>query len=160
VLGVIRIKGIKMNIYALTIGIITAILIIWHFKRRKLEKSKLPYPILLATFPLYYFVFALYSSDYVALYKEIGVGFIFLVLALLAIKSNRKASSLLVAIGCIAHGIYDAYHNMLFINNGTPSWWLEFCGSIDIILGIYLIYFAVSAPNKAFKNDRQKATVY
>lgn len=146
-----------MNLYALLIGIITAILIIWHFKRRKLEKAQLPYPILLATFPLYYFVFAIYANDYLALFKEVGISLIFFGLAYLAIKSRRKASALIVALGCIAHAIYDIYHNIFFINSGTPAWWLEFCGSIDLILGIYLIYFAITAPNKAFKLDHQKA---
>jgi len=146
-----------MNMYALTIGFITTTLIIWHFKRRKLEKARLPYPILLATFPLYYFAFALYATDYLALYKEIGIGLIFLLLAYLAIKSNRKTSLFLIALGCIAHGIYDVYHNMLFINNGTPEWWIEFCGSIDLIIGIYLTYFAATVPNKAFIMDHQKA---
>lgn len=145
-----------MNIYALSIGIITAILIIWHFKRRKLEKAQFPYPILLATFPVYYFVFALYASDFTALYKEIGISLIFISVVYLAIKSNRKISALLVAFGCIAHGVYDIYHDVLFINNGTPVWWAEFCGSIDLILGIYLIYFAITAPNKAFNLGRPK----
>lgn len=120
-LGAIK-KGIEMNIYALSIGIIAAILIIWHFKRRKLEKARLPYPILLATFPVYYFAFALYASDFIALYKEIGISLIFILLVYLAIKSNRRISASLVALGCIAHGFYDMYHNTLFTNNGTPDW--------------------------------------
>jgi len=147
-----------MNVYALSTGIITAILIIWHFKRRRLEKKQLPYPILLATFPVYYYVFAIYASDFTALYKEIGISLIFVLLVYIAIKSNRKISASIVAFGCIAHGIYDIYHNTLFINNGTPAWWAEFCGSIDIILGVYLIYFAITAPNRTFKLDHQKAT--
>ena len=146
-----------MNIYALIIGIITAILVICYFKRKGLEKAQLPYPILLASFPLYYFVFALYANDHLALYKEIGISLIFLLLAYLAIKSNRKTSLILVSLGCITHGAYDVYHNILFLNNGTPVWWVEFCGSIDLILGFYLIYFAVTVPNKVFKHNHQKA---
>lgn len=145
-----------MNVYALLIGIITAILIIWHFKRRKLEKAQLPYPLLLASFSVYYFVFALYASDFAALYKEIGISLLFMLIVFLAIKSNKKISSSIVALGCIAHGIYDIYHNTLFINNGVPEWWAEFCGSIDLILGVYLIFFVITAPNKAFKLERQK----
>jgi len=146
-----------MNIYALLIGIISAILIILYFKKRKLEEEQLPYPILLATFPVYYFAFALYVSDFVALYKEIGISLIFLLVVYLAIKSNRKISALLIALGCIAHGIYDIFHNTLFVNNGTPEWWTEFCGSIDLILGIYLIYFAIRMPVKVIKLERQKS---
>ncbi len=146
-----------MNIYALVFGIITAILIIWRFKKSRLERARLPYPLLLASFPLYYFVFALYAGDYTALLKELGIGIIFFTIAALAIKASRKTSSLFIAAGCIAHGIYDAYHDVLFINNGTPSWWLEFCGSIDILLGIYLIYFAMTVRNRSFAPDYGKA---
>lgn len=149
-----------MNIYALLIGIITVIFIIWHFKRRKLEKAQMPYPLLLATFPLYYFAFALYASDYHAFYKEMAVSIIFFALAYAAFKSNRTISASLVAFGCISHAVYDIYHNMFFINAGTPSWWLEFCGSIDIILGIYLIYFAFTAPNKSFTKNRQTTATF
>ncbi len=41
------------------------------------------------------------------------------------------------------HAIYDYYHDDLFINPGTPTWWPEFCGSIDIIIGVYIIYLAL-----------------
>jgi hypothetical protein len=146
-----------MKIYALLIGVITGILIIWHFKRRKLEYSQLPYPILLATFPVYYFAFALFASDFNALYKEIGISIVFFLLVYFAIKVNRKMSALLVALGCIVHGVYDIYHDLLFINNGTPLWWPEFCGSIDLILGAYLIYFSKTIPSKVFTVERKGA---
>ena len=109
----------------------------------------------MASFPLYYFAFAVYGHDLIALYKEIAIGSAFFVLAFIAIKSKRKTSAALVGIGCLLHAAYDAYHNVLFVNPGTPSWWLEFCGSIDLILGVYLFYFATKAPNKTFKNAAQ-----
>ena len=140
-----------MNFYALISGIIIVTLIIAHFKRSRLEKSQLAYPLLLASFPLYYFVFAIYANDIVALQKEFVVGTVFFALAFIAIKSKIKLSATLVGIGSISHAIYDHYHNILFINPGTPSWWLEFCGSIDLILGVYLFYFAITTPNKSFK---------
>jgi len=138
-----------LNIYALVTGVVTAVIIIFYFRRKKLEPAHLPYPILLASFPLYYFAFALYASDYVALYKEVGLGIPFIALAYFATRSNRIISSYLVAIGCLTHAAYDVFHDIVFINPGTPVWWLEFCGSIDLILACYLIYFAIKSPNKA-----------
>ena len=145
-----------MNIYALLIGIIVVTLVIVYFKRSYLERTQLAYPLLLASFPFYYFVFAIYGNDFDSLYKEITVGFIFFAFSLVAIKSKRKLSAVIVGSGCIFHAIYDIYHNHLFVTLGTPSWWPEFCGSIDFILGIYLFYFAATAPNKSFKKNRIK----
>lgn len=142
-----------MNIYALIIGIVIVTYVIIRFKKTKLERTKWAYPLFLATYPIYYFAFAIYGNDLIALGKEIAMGSIFLLLAFLAYKSQRKLSALLVGLGSILHAVYDAYHNSIFVNAGTPVWWLEFCGSIDVILGLYLIYFAIKIPNKVLKQD-------
>ncbi len=47
----------------------------------------------------------------------------------------------------------NSYH---FTNAGTPEWWFEFCGSIDVILGVYLIYFAMKIPNRALSSKESK----
>ena len=143
--------------YALIIGIAIVAYVIIRFKKTRLENTKWSYPLLLATFPVYYFVFAIYAKDFPALGKEVLVGFGFFSLAFWAYRSKRKTSALLVGLGSILHAVYDAYHDMLFVNSGTPNWWLEFCGSIDIILGVYLIYFAITVPIKALKQDAQTA---
>ena len=149
-----------MNIYALSVGIILAALIVIRFKVTRLEQTPFAYPLVLASFPLYYFVFAIYSKDFVALYNEFVVGLIFFSLAIAAIKSKMKTAAVLIGISSISHAVYDGFHNMLFINSGTPAWWLEFCGSIDLILGMYMIYFAATTPNKLFKRYRQKAAAF
>jgi hypothetical protein len=146
-----------MNVYALAIGIIIGAFIIFRFRKSGLEKTRLAYPLLFASFPFYYFAFAIYAGDLTALYKETAVGLLFFVLAIAAIISKRKTSAAIVGIGCIAHAAYDAYHNLLFTNLGTPSWWVEFCGSIDLILGVYLLYFSLTTPNVVLKKPRQKS---
>jgi len=137
-----------LNIYALIAGIATVAYVIIRFKKTRLERSKWAYPLLLASFPLFYFIFAIYAKDTQALAYEVLISLVFFLIALFSYKSSIRASALLVASGCILHGVYDAYHDLLFINPGAPNWWLEFCGSIDIILGVYLIYFALKAPGR------------
>ena len=144
-----------MSIYALTIGLVAVFYVIYRFKKTRLEKTRWAYPVFMATFPIYYFIFAIYGSDYIALGKEMLIGIIFFILACVAYKSNRKLSVFLVAAGCLLHAAYDMYHDMLFINAGTPGWWLEFCGSIDLILGLYLVYFGLTVPDKAYKQGAQ-----
>jgi len=146
-----------MNIYALTIGIAIVTYVIIRFKKTRLERTKWAYPLFLASFPVYYFAFAIYAKNTQALGYEVLVGLIFFLIAFVAFKSRNKTSALLVGAGSILHGVYDAYHDLLFVNPGTPDWWLEFCGSIDIILGLYLIYYAVNVPDKVLKQDAQTA---
>ncbi|MEJ2141467.1 MAG: hypothetical protein P8Y24_03780 [Gammaproteobacteria bacterium] len=146
-----------MNIYALIIGLIIVAYVIVRFKKTRLEKTKWAYPLFLASFPLYYVAFSIYGNDLVALWKELIVGIIFFFIAYIAYKSHRKLSFVLVGIGCILHVVYDLYHDVFFINTGTPDWWLEFCGSIDLVLGLYLIYIAVLLPNKVLKQSKELA---
>ena len=102
-------------------------------------------------------MFSIYGNDIDALWKELLVGILFFFIAYIAYKSQRKLSALLVGIGCILHAIYDLWHDVLFINAGTPNWWIEFCGSIDLVLGLYLIYIGITLPNKLLKQAKEIA---
>jgi hypothetical protein len=53
------------------IGTLVSIIIIVRFKQTGLENNKFAYVLLLFTFPLYYFAFALYGHDYKALPLEL-----------------------------------------------------------------------------------------
>ena len=137
-------KIANLNLTAIFVGIIVAIVVVIWFRNTKLEKKVWVYPLLIVTFPVYYWVFAIYGSDLPALYTEILVGFVFIGLAFIAIKINRKTGLVILATTCILHGVYDVIHDKLFINSGTPSWWPEFCGSVDVLIGVYLFYLAIS----------------
>ncbi len=134
-----------MNILAFVIGIVVSIIVIVRLKKTRLEKSRFAYPLLLFTFPFYYFIFAIFGNDYVAIPLEFLGGLLFFVIAVFAVKLHGFYKFNLLAIGYILHGVYDVTHNQLFINVGTPVWWPEFCGVVDIIIGLYLI-------NVAFKS--------
>jgi hypothetical protein len=145
-----------MNYIAFAIGLITVIYVIFRFKKTKLEKTKWAYPLLLATFPMYYFVFAIYAQDYTALIYEVAIGTLFIGAAYAAYITNKHTAHLLVGLFCILHGFYDLFHNSIFINTGAPVWWVEFCGSIDLVLGCYLIYLALSPlPKTDIENENR-----
>ena len=133
-----------MNFVALIIGLTLATYAIVRFREIKLEKKKWVYPLLLATFPFYYFAFAIYAEDYSALINEIYVGLIFIAVAYTAYKLKNTIGIIILAIGYIGHAVYDIVHNHLFINEGTPVWWPEFCGAVDGLMGMYLVYLALS----------------
>ncbi len=105
-----------MNLYALTAGIVIALYVAMRFRKSSIERKDCVYPLLLATFPIYYWIFAIYSSDYVSLQKEVLIGILFIGLAFTAYKMNNRISLLLLATGYIGHAIYDVVHNLLFIN--------------------------------------------
>ncbi len=135
-----------MNIYALLSGILIAFFVILHFRKGALETSPWAYPLLLASFPFYYFAFALFVADIPVLGQEVLSGLLFFALAGWSILSRQRLGLMLVGLGCLLHGVYDFYHDALFINPGMPDWWIEFCGSIDWILGIYLIARSLQLP--------------
>jgi len=138
-----------MNVYALVFGLVLSILVVLWFRARRLERSKWAYPVLLATFPAYYWVFALCASDRTALRYELLVGLAFLAIAYVGNRVRTFATLLLLGIGYIAHGAYDLFHHELFINSGVPTWWPEFCGSVDATIGAYVVYFAFSTRSDA-----------
>jgi hypothetical protein len=56
---------------------------------------------------------------------------------------------LLLAIGYVMHAAYDFYHSLFFVNAGAPTWWPEFCGSVDVLIGGYVAYLAFSLSREA-----------
>ena len=138
-----------MNIYAFAIGIVIAVIVVLRFRARRLEKTKWAYPMFLATFPVYYWVFAVYASDYTALLNEVVASAAFLAIAYVAYKFRSFATLLLLAAGYVAHAAYDFYHDSLFSNSGVPAWWPEFCGSVDVLIGGYVAYLAFALHRRA-----------
>jgi len=130
---------VRMNYLALIIGIVSALFIIYRFRKTRLEKKAWAYPLFVASFPLYYLAFALYAQDYKVLSYEFIFAVFYMGFAFLAYKLKYAYALLLLAVLSLVHGVYDYFHEDIFINEGTPSWWVEFCGSIDIILGLYLL---------------------
>lgn len=131
-----------MNLLAFNIGILISIFIILRFKKSRLESGKLTYSLLLITFPFYYIAFAIYGDDYRAIQFEFLGGSVFIIIAITSLKFDNFYRFNLLAFGYILHGIYDVFHKLFFTNAGTPIWWPEFCGVIDITLGLYLVVLA------------------
>ena len=135
--------------YALAVGIVSAPVVVLLFKAWGLENTKWAYPVLLAEFPVNYWAFAIYGSDSAAWLKEIVVGLAFLAVAHIAYEVKSFATLLLLAFGYVMHAAYDFSHNLFFVNAGAPTWWPEFCASVDVLIGAYLAYLAFSFRKKS-----------
>jgi lysylphosphatidylglycerol synthetase-like protein (DUF2156 family) len=134
----------KVNIYALATGAVIAVVVVLLFKAWRLEQANWAYPALLATFPVNYWAFAIYAADSTALLKEFLVGLAFLAVAYTAYKIKSFVTLLLLAAGYVLHAAYDFLHNSFFVNAGAPTWWPEFCGSVDVLIGAYIAYLALT----------------
>ncbi len=53
----------------------------------------------------------------------------------------------IVGIGIAAHGVFDLLHYHFVEDAGVPVWWPGFCGSIDILLGAYVVAFCGRTMN-------------
>jgi hypothetical protein len=137
-----------MNMYALSVGIVSAIVVVLLFKAWRLEDTRWAYPLLLAEFPLNYWGFAVVASDSAALLKECLVGVGFFTVAYIAYKFRSIVTLRLLAAGYVIHAVYDFCHNLLFLNAGTPAWWPEFCASVDVLIGAYIAYRALGSPRQ------------
>lgn len=141
----------NMNLTALALGILIAVFIIIYFYKTRLEHNKFAYAYLLFSYPFFYFFFALYGNDYQVLPAELIAGSIFFFIAIKSINMSGFIKFNALAVGFIGHGLYDVYHNHLFINAGTPLWWPEFCGIIDFVIGLYLIWLAFQQKEQHVK---------
>lgn len=131
-----------MNGYALIAGTLIAVFVISRIRTNNSKKPSALISFLLASFSIYYWAFALFGQDFFALKLEILIGVLFIAAAAWAYSLSGVYSLLILSTGYIGHGIYDATHNSIFVNAGTPVWWPEFCGAVDIIIGLYLLFLA------------------
>jgi hypothetical protein len=138
-----------VNTYAIAIGVVIAVIVVLLIKTWGLEETKWAYPVLLAEFPVNYWIFAIYGSDSAALLNELLVGLAFFAVAYIAYKFKSIVTLLLLAAGYVMHAAYDFYHYLLFVNTGVPSWWPEFCASIDVLVGAYIAYLAFSSTRRS-----------
>ena len=97
------------------------------------DRSRNLYPIALIVIASYYALFAAMAGSYSALWLE---AILFAAFTLLAVLGFRFSLWLVVA-GIVAHGLSDAIHLSVIDNPGVPSWWPDFCMSIDLAIGAY-----------------------
>lgn len=101
------------------------------------------YPTVLIVIATYYVLFAVMGDAYEALIAELLVAGVFLLVAIV----GYRTSLWVVALGLVAHGIFDYNHGLLIENAGVPGWWPGFCLAIDVTLGAWLIVVLVKRPH-------------
>lgn len=100
-----------------------------------LERDRALYPTALVVIASYYCLFAVLGGSNSALAQEMLAAVVFIVIAAVGFRTNLW----LVAAGIAGHGIFDALHGYFIHNPGLPVWWPAFCGTIDIVIAVYLV---------------------
>lgn len=118
----------------ITIGVILAVIMAFLARVTNFDRDRSYYAVVLIVIATYYVLFACIANE--AIVAEIFVASIFSVLAIVGVFRWP----LLLGIGIFMHGVFDVVHGYIISNSGVPIWWPAFCASIDIVLGLWVMY--------------------
>ena len=114
---------------------------------RALRAERWLYALSLLVLPLLYAGFALLAEAPAIAGHEMIVGLPYwlggIALALLG-RRHPVAVTAVVAVLWLLHGGYDAIHPQLFDNPGVPGWYPLYCASVDVAVGLYLGWRALT----------------
>ena len=136
-------------------GILLGFITILSIRLGNTENRAYAYPLVLATYPLFYIGFAFWADDFEALRNELVFATPFFIICAVSAIKNLRYSATFLGFAYMLHGIYDLYHDDLFINSGMPAWWPHFCASVDIFIGIYLAVISINFPQQAMVFEKK-----
>lgn len=116
------------------VGIVLGILVGFGTTAVGMDRDRALYPAALIVIAAYYVLFAVMAGSTEAIIAEITAGLVFVGLAVAGFRSTLW----IAAAGIVGHGVFDIFHDYAIHNPGVPGFWLGFCSSIDIVLGLYL----------------------
>ena len=128
----------------LVVGVLLAVGIAALAKFTRFDEDRSFYSTILIIIASYYLLFAVLGNSSHALMWELAVAVAFSIVAIVGAFFLPE----LVGAGIMAHGIFDFVHDTLIENPGVPSWWPAFCGSIDVVLGLWVIILTRSRLTK------------
>lgn len=127
-----------MNTLPVIIGATLGIILAIFARLTKFDRDRSYYAVVLIVIATYYVLFACIANE--AIVAEIFVASLFSILATL----GGLRWQILLGIGICLHGVFDFMHGYIISNPGVPIWWPAFCGSIDIVLGLWVIFLVVT----------------
>jgi hypothetical protein len=105
------------------------------------------YSLGLLTLPSLYAFFALQASEPAVGVQEMLYGLPFLVAGLAFAVVSIRQSAVVVGAFWILHGLYDLVHSRLLTNPGVPGWYPIWCFSVDVVIGLYLLWLSRRIPD-------------
>jgi hypothetical protein len=111
------------------IGLLLAVGIAALARFTRFDEDRSFYSTILVIIASYYVLFAVLGGSRHALGWELVIAVVFSTVAII----GALVLPALVGIGIIA-------------NSGLPTWWPSFCGSVDVLLGLWVLLSTRSAP--------------
>ena len=120
------------------IGVSLAVVMGIFARITKFDRDRSFYAVVLIVIATYYVLFACMANE--AIIEEVLAASVFLAIAVAGVYFRP----LLLGVGIILHGVFDLFHGAIISNSGVPIWWPAFCASIDVVLGVWVIYLTRS----------------
>ena len=124
------------------VGVLLAVGIAALAKFTRFDEDRSFYSTVLVIIASYYVLFAVLGGSSHALVWELVIAVVFSTVAII----GALFLPTLVGAGIIAHGLFDLVHDIIIENSGVPTWWPTFCGSFDVLLGLWVITLTRSRP--------------
>lgn len=124
----------------IVVGVLLGVGIAALGKFTRFDQDRSFYFTVLVVIASYYVLFAVMGGSGQALIWELVVAAVFSTVAIVGALFFPR----LVGMGIVAHGLFDFVHDGIVENQGVPTWWPGFCGSIDVVLGLWVISLARS----------------
>lgn len=118
------------------IGAVLAVAIALISRITNFARDRSYFAVILIVISTYYVLFACIANQ--GIFAEIIIASIFVIMAL----AGACRWPMLLGTGIFMHGVFDVVHGNIISNAGIPIWWPMFCASIDMVLGIWVIYLA------------------
>ncbi|BFU93344.1 MAG: hypothetical protein NTNFB02_00660 [Nitrospira sp.] len=125
----------KRDLMPVVVGLLLAVGIAALAKFTRFDKDRSFYSTVLIIIASYYVLFAVLGGSRHALVWELVIAVAFSTIAI----TGALAQPTLVGAGIVAHGLFDLVHDAIIENSGVPTSWPSFCGSIDVLLGLWVI---------------------
>ena len=123
------------------IGVLSAVAIAAFARSMRFDRDRSFYPTVLIVIAAYYILFAVMGGSRHALAWELVGAAAFSTMAVL----GALHLPVLAGVGIFAHGLFDLVHHTLIEDAGVPDWWPAFCGSLDVVLGLWVMGLARSS---------------
>ncbi len=109
---------------------------------RAVRGQRWMYSIGLLLLPTLYMLFALRTGETALIAEEALYGVPFFVGGFLFAFVSLRHSATMVGALWMLHGLYDLMHPRLFANPGVPDWYPVWCGSVDVVVGAYVLWIS------------------
>jgi uncharacterized membrane protein HdeD (DUF308 family) len=117
------------------VGVLTAVGVAAFGKYARFDQDRSFYPTVLIVIASYYILFAVMGGSRHALAWELVGAVAFSTMAIV----GALYLPVLVGVGIVAHGLFDFVHHTMIEDAGVPDWWPIFCGTVDVVLGLWVI---------------------